>query len=82
MALAIVGIVSVVNPDVVVIGGGLGSAASIYVDAGKRAVAQLAQPVSAGAVRIVKTELGDDAPLLGAARLALRHASRRARRGF
>jgi len=80
MALAIVGIVTVLNPDVVIIGGGLGSATSIYVDAGKQAVAQLAQPVSAGAVRIVKTELGDDAPLLGAARLALRHASRRASR--
>jgi glucokinase len=80
VGLAIVGIVSVLNPDVVIIGGGLGIATGVYVDQAKQAVAQLAQPVSAGAVRIVKSELADDAPLLGAARLALRHASRRVSR--
>jgi glucokinase len=77
MAMAIVGMVSVLNPDVVIVGGGLGSAVDTYVGAAEHAVAELAQPISAGAVHIVKSELGDDAPLLGAARLALRRATRR-----
>jgi glucokinase len=77
MALAVVGIVSLLNPEVVIIGGGLGSAVDSYVDAARQAVAQLAQPVSAVAVRVVRSELGDDAPLLGAAQRALRGTSRR-----
>jgi hypothetical protein len=35
-------------------------------------------PSISGGVRIVRSELGDDAPLLGAARLALRQAMRKA----
>ena len=69
---AVVGVVSLLNPDVVILGGGLGTATSIYADTARQAVEELAQPVSARAVRIVQAELGDDALLLGAARLALR----------
>jgi glucokinase len=78
MGRAMADIVSLLSPDVIVIGGGLGSAVDTYVEAGRRAVAQFAQPISARAVRIVRSELGDDAPLLGAARLALRQAMRKA----
>jgi glucokinase len=77
LAHAVVGIVSLLNPDVVVLGGGLGAAAEAFLHRTREAVGDLAQPASARAVRIVPAALGAESPLLGAARLVfLTHAKR------
>jgi len=55
----------------VVLGGGLMQAADLFLEPIRRAMLEWAQPVAARQVRIEKTELGEDAGLLGAARLAL-----------
>ncbi len=71
LGMGIANIVSILNPEMIVLGGGLMQAADLFLDPIRRSVAQRAQPVAAKQVRIEVTELGEDAGLLGAARLAL-----------
>lgn len=66
-------IVSILNPEMVVLGGGLMQAADLFLDSLKRVMTERAQPVAARQVRIELSRLGEDAGLLGAARLALDH---------
>jgi glucokinase len=68
---AIADLVSLLNPEVVVLGGGLMTGAHWFLETIQGEVARWAQPVAALAVRIVPSALGPDAGLLGAARLAL-----------
>jgi glucokinase len=70
-AHAVVGIVSLLDLDAVVLGGGVGSGLGVFTARAREAVGQLAQPASRGAVRIVPAALGGDAFLLGAASQAL-----------
>ena len=71
LGMGIANIVSILNPEMIVLGGGLMQAADLFLEPIRRAVAQWAQPVAAKQVRIEVTQLGEDAGLLGAARLAL-----------
>jgi glucokinase len=71
IAMGVANLVSTFNPQVVVLGGGLMQAADLFLDPIRRAVPRWAQPLSARQCRIEATELGEDAGLLGAARLAL-----------
>lgn len=71
LGMGIANIVSILNPDMIVLGGGLMQAADLFLDAIRRVMAQWAQPVAAKQVRIEVTQLGEDAGLVGAARLAL-----------
>jgi glucokinase len=64
-------IVSLLNPQVVVLGGGLGSAGELILKPLRRAVRQWGQPLGSRQVRIVRSRLGEDAGILGAARYAL-----------
>lgn len=68
---AIANLVSLLNPEVVVLGGGLMSNAALFLEGIRRQMFRWAQPVAARAVRLTASELGADAGLLGAARLAL-----------
>jgi predicted NBD/HSP70 family sugar kinase len=62
------------NPELVVVGGPLGSSASLL--AGMRAsVDRYAQPNTAAAVRVVSSELGDRAEITGALALAVARAA-------
>jgi glucokinase len=63
--------VSLLNPAMIVLGGGLMQAADLFLDTIKQVMAEWAQPVAATQVRIEVTSLGEDAGLFGAARLAL-----------
>jgi glucokinase len=63
-------LVSLFDPEIVVIGGGLAKASDLFVEALRRAVQERAQPISAKLVRIVTSTLGAHANLLGVARLA------------
>ena len=67
---ALVGFVNLLNPQLVVVGGGVGEAAPFMVE---RAAEIVAEEALAGRrdVRLVQAELGNDAGLLGAAALAL-----------
>jgi glucokinase len=70
LAMGIANLISVLNPEMVVLGGGLMQAADLFLDRVRLAVPRWAQPVAAKRVRIELTALGEDAGLLGAARLA------------
>lgn len=69
LGLAVVSIVSLLDPDIVILGGGVGSAVPTYLEATRTAVASYAQPISARRVRIERATLGNDANLVGAAKL-------------
>lgn len=67
LGLGMVGIVNLLNPDVIVVGGGIGNAGNLLLDPARRTVRKRALPVPARHVRIVRAELGEDAGLIGAA---------------
>ena len=70
LAMGIANLVSLLNPEMVVLGGGLMQAGDLFLQPVRRAVPQWAQPYSARQARIELTALGESAGLLGAARLA------------
>jgi glucokinase len=73
---ALVGIVNLLNPKLVAVGGGIGEAADFLVE---RAAEVIDAEALAGRrdVRVVQAELGNDAGVLGAAALAFdEHDSR------
>jgi len=67
----VAGIVSLLNPEVVVLGGGLAGAAELILRPVRRAVRKWGQPLATRQVRILRSRLGEDAGILGAARYAL-----------
>jgi glucokinase len=66
---ALVGIVNLLNPELIVVGGGIGESAGVLVT---RAAEVVAEKALAGRrdVRVVRAVLGNDAGVLGAAALA------------
>lgn len=71
VAYAVTGVVSVLDLETVVLGGGVGAGIPAFVDTARETVAAFAQPSGRGGVRVVPAELGESAFLLGAARAAL-----------
>jgi glucokinase len=70
LGYAVANLVSLFDPQVLVIGGGLAQASDLFLDAVRKSMLERAQPISAKQVRIVTSRLGTDANLLGVARLA------------
>jgi glucokinase len=70
LALGIANLISLLDPQMVVLGGELMQASDLMLDRVRRQALAWTQPVAAKRVRIEKTALGEDAGLLGAARLA------------
>ncbi len=70
IAMAVANIVSLLDPEVVVFGGGLMTGAPGILESVRRDFRRWAQPLAAGRVRLALSELGDDAGLFGAGRLA------------
>ncbi len=71
-AMGIANLISALNPEMVVLGGGvIQGGGDLLVDRVRAGVARWAQPIAAAGCRIVVTQLGETAGLLGAARLAL-----------
>ncbi|MCX6569020.1 MAG: ROK family protein [Candidatus Aminicenantes bacterium] len=70
LAMGIANIVSILNPEVVVVGGGLFQAADVFLDPVRREFKRWAQPLAAREVRIELSGLGEDAGLFGCGKLA------------
>jgi glucokinase len=73
LALGIAGLICVFDPEIVVLGGGLMQAADLMLEPIRRQALCWTHPIAARRVRVEKTALGEDAGLLGAARLAWLH---------
>ena len=70
-AMGIANLISALNPEVVVLGGGLMTGAGpLLLDRIRTEVARWAQPIAASQCQIELSQLGETAGLLGAARLA------------
>ena len=67
--MGIANLVSVINPEVVVLGGSVGLSLGSYIGALSGYVSEHAQPVAGRTVRIRLSSLGDDFGVIGAARL-------------
>jgi glucokinase len=70
LGIGVASLINVLNPQVVVIGGGLSNGWDLFEKHMHQQVIERAFPIPARRVKIVRAECGDDAGLLGAARLA------------
>lgn len=71
IGVGLTNIVNVFNPEVITIGGGMADAGDLLLAPAKRTMASLAMKPNSEIVRIVLSELGNRAGILGAASLAL-----------
>jgi len=72
LGIGLASLINVLNPEIVVIGGGLSNGWALFEKHMKQQVIERAFPIPARRVKIVRAQCGDDAGLLGAARLALK----------
>lgn len=77
LGYGIANMVSLLDPEVIVLGGGLAAVSDLYLDSLRSAMLERAQPLSAAQVKVVVSRLGDKANLLGCARLAWNRAGKR-----
>jgi glucokinase len=70
LACGVVSLIHVYDPDLVVVGGGLGASAPQFLDQVQQFVDEHAWTQPKGRVRLAQSTLGDTAALLGAAELA------------
>lgn len=70
LARGIANIISILNPEVVILGGGLMQAGDLLLDPIKNEFSRWAQPIAAAQVRLELSALGEDAGLYGAGRIA------------
>lgn len=67
LGVGLVNLVNTLNPEIIVIGGGMSKMGALLFDPAKRVVAERALPLAVESVRIVPADRPDDAGLLGAA---------------
>ncbi|MDH4219137.1 MAG: ROK family protein [Candidatus Aminicenantes bacterium] len=70
LAMGIANIVNILNPDMVVLGGGLFQAGEMLIQPIKKEFRRWAQPLAAQKVQLELSRLGEDAGLYGAGKLA------------
>jgi glucokinase len=70
LGLGIANMVSLFDPEIVILGGGMSAAADLYFESLRDAMLERAQPLAAQQVNLVVSKLGDRVNLLGCARLA------------
>lgn len=70
LGVALANTVNTLNPEMIVIGGGVSAAFDLFADIAREEMIKRAFPVPARRCQIAKAECGDDAGLLGAAKLA------------
>jgi glucokinase len=70
LGISLAGLINILNPEVIVLGGGLSGAWDAFIDKTVEQIEERAFREPALRVRLVRAELGDDAGTLGVARLA------------
>jgi glucokinase len=71
LGIGLANIISLVNPELIVLGGGVGSRCATLLPRINRVINHWAQPLSAASCRLEVSQLGPDAGLLGAAYAAM-----------
>lgn len=69
LGLGLANLVDILNPQMIVIGGGVAGAGNLLLEPARETLKQWAQPLAAKQVRICRSRLGARAGLLGAAKL-------------
>ena len=69
LGIGLANLINIINPEMIVIGGGVMNGWSLFEKHMHQQVAERAFPLLADRVKIVRAECGDDAGLLGAAKL-------------
>lgn len=72
LGIAIGNLINIYNPEIIIIGGGVAQAGNFLFEPLKRVVKERALPRAVKIVKIVPSQLKDDASLIGAAALALK----------
>jgi glucokinase len=70
LGYGVANLVSLFDPEVVVIGGGLARAADLFLDALKKGMAERAQPLAGKMVKVMVSELGEEVNLVGVGKIA------------
>jgi glucokinase len=70
LGIGLASLVNLLNPEIIIIGGGLADGWELFAQHMHQQVIERAFPLPARRVKITRAECGDDAGLLGAARLA------------
>lgn len=70
LGFAVANLVSILDPEVIILGGGMAAVADLFMDPLKQAMFERAQPLAAEKVKVVVSEIADSANLLGCARMA------------
>ena len=76
LGFGVANLVSLFNPEMIVIGGGMAAAADLYLDSLKTAILERAQPLAARQVKIAVSKLGNKGNLFGCASLSWEAADR------
>ena len=76
LGIGLANLINILNPEMIVIGGGVGNGWDLFEKDMNRQVAERAFSLPAAQVKIVRAECGDNAGLLGAAHLAFGSAAR------
>jgi glucokinase len=77
IGLGLTNAVNLLNPEMIIIGGGIAQAGEILFEPIRRVVRERALPYSSQACRIVPAQLGEEAGVIGGATLARREMARR-----
>jgi len=67
LGVGMVNLVNIFNPEMIIVGGGMAKMGDLLLNPARQVVRERAFQLSAGAVRIVPAQLGDNAGVLGAA---------------
>jgi glucokinase len=76
LGLALAGLINTLNPETIVIAGGMSAAWDAFIEHVRDEIAKRAFHVPVARAKLVRAQLGDDAGILGVARLALLSADR------
>jgi len=77
LGYGVANLVSLFDPEIVVIGGGLAGASDLFLDALRKGMKERAQPIAGKKVNVAVSRLGGDANLLGVAWAAMGRGHRR-----
>jgi glucokinase len=75
LGLALANLVSTLNPEIIVLGGGVAEAGELLLKSARETMMLWAQPIAVKQTRLVRSRLGGAASLLGMAKMALDHSA-------